>query len=321
MNSPLPVMLCVVACSLLSTEARASDSSATGLSCRDFVPTEEAVERYPDLIGACEAVVERNGELYGQYTAEVRRVSRHSITLHLPATRHTFTLKPDASARALLDGKKSSFEDLVTGQKISIYLSVSQLARPDIEEIALITEEDLILEHPIGLAADGEEVVDGIPARITTSTVRSAAIIESVDVEGRELRLIDVSGNRFSVIADPAAGDLRYLRPRDRIITEYTESRAVLVVPPGTPELPQGGASAIAEEGLMDIEGIETQMLKARVASLNQKTRRATLVDEDGTVHNVLVPEDAPLELVEVGDELRIRITRAVAISIDRPEP
>ena len=60
----------------------------TELSCSDFVPTEEAVERYQDLRGACEGIAEVDGELYAKFAAIVRRAPTGggSIQLYLPAT-------------------------------------------------------------------------------------------------------------------------------------------------------------------------------------------------------------------------------------------
>jgi hypothetical protein len=83
----------------------ANGQEMTQLSCKDFVPTEEARQRFPDLAGACDGVVERDGELFGLFHAEVRRVRGGRVTLHLPATDHTFTVKPDPSLRVLIDGR------------------------------------------------------------------------------------------------------------------------------------------------------------------------------------------------------------------------
>ena len=46
---------------LLSFTGWAQQMTETELSCQDFRPTEEALRRFPDLVGACEAVVVRDG--------------------------------------------------------------------------------------------------------------------------------------------------------------------------------------------------------------------------------------------------------------------
>jgi hypothetical protein len=40
---------------------------------------------------------------------------------------------------------------------------------------------------------------------------------------------------------------------------------------------------------------------------------------EDGTLQSIMVSEDARLDLVKVGDQVRFRVTRAMAISVEQP--
>jgi hypothetical protein len=127
--------------------AQAQEPSA--LTCADFRPTEAAKERFPDLIGACEAVVERNGELYGKFTAIVRRASSRSVTLFIPAVDRTFSIEPQPDARVEIGGRKYRPRELTRGQEIRIYLAASEFAEPDIDEVAFVTEEELIIEHTV----------------------------------------------------------------------------------------------------------------------------------------------------------------------------
>ena len=61
-------------------------------------------------------------------------------------------------------------------------------------------------------------------------------------------------------------------------------------------------------------------MVKATIVSLSMTDRIATLKLEDGGSRTIKVAEDAPLELVGVGDEVRLRITQAVAISVRKAD-
>ena len=119
----------------------------SALTCADFKPTEEALARFPDLVGACESVVERNGELYGLFRAVVRRASSRSVTLYLPVTDHTFRIEPRSEARVLLDGVKTRPRDLQRGQEIRIYLSTSAFTKPNVEEVTLVTESEAVVQH------------------------------------------------------------------------------------------------------------------------------------------------------------------------------
>ena len=353
--------------------ANASAQEMTALSCNDFRPTDEAIERFPDLVGACEGIVERDGELYGLFRAVVRRVWGNNITLHLPATGKTFTARPDSSMRVLVEGKKTRARDLTRGQEIRIYLSVSEFSKPDIEEVAFVTEENVVVDveieevealpttaspwptiagagllllgvgylmrrrrlgaaTPVALLlgisllgaappADAEAKTVQIPGKVVTSTVRSMAIVEAVNKETRELKLIDASGKRFSVVASDLVANFDQIEPRDRIVMEYLESIAIFAVPEGAPEL--GDAAAIEVAPLGDKPGIkttETFMVKATIESLNVSDRLAVLRGENGQVRTVKISDDVPLDLIKVGDEVRMRITKALAVNVRKAD-
>jgi hypothetical protein len=280
-------------------------------------------------------------------------------------------VQADSSQRVLIGGKKTRVRDLVRGQEIRIYLSVSQFAKPDIEEVAFITEEDMIVDIEIervpalpttasiwptlagaGLlllgvgyalrrqrfraelplviivsaafvagspTAKAETETMKKPARVVTATVQSAAIVEAVNKETRELKLIDASGKRYTIVADETVRNFDQIEPRDRIVMEYLESVAILVVPAGAPELGDAAAVELAPLGSKPgISGVETILVKATVESLNLTDRIATVRYEDGSMRTVKVADDVPLDLVNVGDEVRFRITKAVAVSVRR---
>jgi hypothetical protein len=151
LNCALITSLIIITSAFAANTASAaqSESEPSALTCADFKPTPEALERFPDLQGACEAVVERNGELYAKIVAVVRRASNRSVTLYLPATDHTFTIRPESTARVLLGGESARPRDLIRGQEIRIYLATSEFAKPDIEQVALVTEEALLVVQPV----------------------------------------------------------------------------------------------------------------------------------------------------------------------------
>ncbi len=169
-------------------------------------------------------------------------------------------------------------------------------------------------------AAAAAQVVTERPARVLTSTVKSSVIVEAIDYETREIRVIDAGGNRFSIMADEAVNNLEQIQPRDRIVTEYMQSVAIIVATDDLPELPQGAVGAIAPEGdTPGIAGLETVMLRAEITSIDRERRRVGLTDAEGNTSTVPVADAARLDMVDVGDEVRVRLTRAVAISVEKP--
>ena len=296
--------------------ALGSEPETTALSCADFRPSQEAIERFPDLVGACDGVVEMNGELYGRFAAVVRRASAGSVRLYLPATRHTFTVRPKPDARVLVGGRKIRPRSLEPGQEIQIYLSAAEFASPDIDEVLLVSDSTTLIKHPV---AGGTDVK---PARVLSTVVRSEVIVEAVNRETRELKLIDPQGNRFVVVADDRVANFDQIQPRDRVITEYLESVAVVIVPEGV-EAPvdDAGYWNVAPAGdKPGVEGVETRLMTAKVRKIDEAERLLIVENEYGLVTRLQVSEDAPLDMVSVGDEVRLRITNAVAINIVPPE-
>ena len=368
-----PKLLLVLGALLAAGTASAQEPTA--LSCNDFRPTPEALERFPNLIGACEAIVERDGELFGMFRGVVRSVRGTQMTIYLPATDNTLRVRPDSSMRVFVGGRKERPTNLEVGSEFRIYLSVDEFAKPDIEEVAFVTEEDVLVEVVVvtgaalpttaspwpavafggllllgagyvlrrrrvhsgaslavllacGLLisapsakADGHAETIQIPARVVTSTVKTAAIVEAVNKETREISVIDASGRRYSFIASDMVANFDQIEPRDRIVTEYIESVAVAIAPAGAPEL--GDAAAIELAPLGDkpsVKAADTFMVRATIEAVDEKNRTALLRGENGRARTVQVPDDVPMEIVKVGDEVRMRITEAIAISVVEPD-
>lgn len=290
----------------------ANAQEMTQLSCKDFLPTEEARQRFPDFAGACEGIVERDGELFGLFRAEVRRVRGNRVTLHLPATDHTFTVTPDPSSRVLVGGKKVRPRDLATRQEIRIYLSASEFATPDVEEVAFVTESDFLVDVPID-----ELSTVSIPGRVITSTERREAIVESVNKETREIRVVDADGKMHKFVAGDMVANFDQIEPRDRIVTEYLESVAVFVAPAGAPALGDMGLVEVAPIGEKPGVAIaDTFMIAATIDAIDVSERIVALRGDDGFQNAFRVADDVDMDTFKVGDEVRMRVTEAVAISV-----
>jgi hypothetical protein len=159
------------------------------------------------------------------------------------------------------------------------------------------------------------------PGRIITGMIKSEVIVEKIDYQTRAIKVIDATGNRFTVVADDAVTNIEKIQPRDRIVTEYMESVAIFVTPDGAMELPDAAVGAISPEGdEPGIAGLESSMLKASIKAIDRSSRRVTLQDENGNTSSFRVADETPLDNVDVGDEVRVRLTRAVAITVQRPD-
>ncbi|MFB3103616.1 MAG: hypothetical protein ACE1ZA_01705, partial [Pseudomonadales bacterium] len=68
------------------------------------------------------------------------------------------------------------------------------------------------------------------------------------------------------------------------------------------------------------ITGVDTHVVVATIAALNRGDRLVTLETEDGEVRTIKVGKDAHLDMVDVGDQVRLRLTRAIAIEVVKPD-
>ena len=145
MSSPRLIPMILV----LLIVAPAYAQELTELSCADFRPTADALRRFPELQGACQGVVETNGELYAEFKAVVRRATNERVVLYIPAVDRTMEVEPKPDARVKIEGqaRKVRPRALKRGQELTIHMSISELAEPVIDEIALISESTLIIEH------------------------------------------------------------------------------------------------------------------------------------------------------------------------------
>jgi hypothetical protein len=136
-----------------AASAWSQEFTPTELTCDDFRPTEAAKRRFPDLEGACQAVVEHEGELYGEFRAIVRRARPNEVTLYLPVTDHTFVVRPEPDARVLIGTRRVRPRELERGDEVQIYLSKSAFATPNVQEVALASDTGVVVEHTVTSAA------------------------------------------------------------------------------------------------------------------------------------------------------------------------
>ena len=170
-------------------------------------------------------------------------------------------------------------------------------------------------------STEAQETVEK-PARVVKSVLKTSAIVEAVDPETRKVKLLGPDGSRFTVVAGPEVRNFAQIEPRDRLVIEYTESIAVVV----TPHRPD--AAGAGSLGMIDvaapgqkphIAGLETRAVTATIVALDRESRRATLQLPDGSTAKVRTADDAPLELVDVGDQVTAMITESLAISVVEP--
>ncbi len=118
------------------------------MTCNEYLAregrqvTDEARARFANLAGSCMGVVERDGGLYMHTKMVVRAVRGGEVTLYLPASDRTFSVRPDSSARVEIAGRKVRPRDLSRGDELNLYIAAEKFTQPMIDEVAFTTEDD-----------------------------------------------------------------------------------------------------------------------------------------------------------------------------------
>jgi hypothetical protein len=176
----------------------------------------------------------------------------------------------------------------------------------------------------LAVVASGTAIASTVdkPARVVSIIIKRAVIVEAVYPETRELKLLDSQGNRFRVTVDELVPDFDKIEPRDRIVAEYLESVALIVAPHDSE--PLLGDDRVVEVGTEAdkpvIRTAETRLVVATIESINVADRMVSIRTEDGYAHSVKVSDEARLDLVDVGDQVRLRVTTALAVAVQRPD-
>ena len=68
--------------------------------------------------------------------------------------------------------------------------------------------------------------------------------------------------------------------------------------------------------GKPGVAGAETFMVSATIEALNVSDRVATVRGPMDRVRRVRLADDVPIDTIDVGDEVRLRVTEAIAISV-----
>jgi hypothetical protein len=107
------------------------------------------------------------------------------------------------------------------------------------------------------------------------------------------------------------------------VIAKYYESVAVQVREPGAAPVDAGAVQSVstAKPGEKPAsKAIQEVTVTTTIEAINKDNETVTLKGPDGVMKTIKVRDPKNLEKVEVGDEVIITYTEAVAISVEEPE-
>ena len=161
------------------------------------------------------------------------------------------------------------------------------------------------------------------PRIVIADVVELKAKIDAVDQAKRLVTLTDAEGHTVTVKAGPEIKNFDQIKAGDELSIKYFESIAMFIRKGGeAPSASETTAVAVAEKGKEPAAiAVDTFEYKATVEAVHPILRRLTLKGPDGKKRSFRVHEDyKTLSEIKKGDELVIRHTQALAISIDKPK-
>ena len=154
-------------------------------------------------------------------------------------------------------------------------------------------------------------------------TVKVTATVEDIDVANRIVKLKDENGDVTELAVPKKVRNLAQVKKGDQVVATYYEAIAYDVFKAGT-EMPPGAtavASERAKKGEKPGAGVaEATTFTATIEAIDKPASKVTLKGPEGNKVTFKVRDPKKLDVVNVGDQVQITYTRALAISV-QPAP
>jgi len=161
----------------------------------------------------------------------------------------------------------------------------------------------------------------GVPGGVLVGTYRETATVTGIDKEKRKVTLVTPDGAMGTFKAGPDVVNFDQIQVGDQVKATVTQELAVFVRKNGEPTT-TGTATTVAlapvgaKPGALIADTVE---VTAKVSAIDLKQHKATLQFPDGTSKTFKVRPDVDLTTQSVGQEVVIRTTDALAISVEKP--
>ena len=191
--------------------------------------------------------------------------------------------------------------------------------------LALVTAATLIMTScsstPDGEGAAMVATEKGVPGGVMVGTYQVTSTVTAVDPATRKVTLVTPGGKKTVFKAGPEIVNFPQIRVGDQVKATLTEELVVFMATDAPPQ-GQGAAGVVALAPVGAKPGAfvaDTVQVKAKVTEIDHKNHKATLQFPDGSTKKVAVRKDVDLTRRSVGEEVVIRSTEALAITVEKP--
>jgi|SRR3954470_14420540 hypothetical protein len=164
-----------------------------------------------------------------------------------------------------------------------------------------------------------ESYVEGVPGRTIRETYKMTAEVDSVDRANRTVTL-DTHDGKQTIKCGPEVRNFDQIHEGDHVKVEAMTELAVAMADASDTSAPVGaGVVAVAARGAQPAAAMaETQEYLATVTDIDLNAHKATILLPDGRSRKFPVRKDVDLTKRSVGEKVRIRVTMAMAVAVEK---
>lgn len=174
--------------------------------------------------------------------------------------------------------------------------------------------------EPTESSSSSTSMQKGVPGSIVVETHKVTANVTAVDAASRTVTLATADGPR-TVKCGPAVANFDQIHVGDQLKATVTDEVAIYMAAGTAPPITGGAAMvSLAPKGEKPSAVMTgTTQVTATVTAIDVMGHTATLQFPNGTTRTVAVRPDVDLTQRKVGEQVVIRTTQAVAISVEQP--
>lgn len=164
--------------------------------------------------------------------------------------------------------------------------------------------------------------VEGVPGGVYVTRAKATAKVIFVDKAERKVTLLNSDGKKTTLTAGPEIRNFDQIKVGDQLHLDMAEE-LIIHMAGDAPYTARDGAAAVvalaprgAKPGMLLAEAVQ---VTATVAAIDHAGHKATLRFPDGTSQTFPVRPDVDLTKRSVGEQVTVRSTIAMAITVESP--
>lgn len=157
--------------------------------------------------------------------------------------------------------------------------------------------------------------------QVVVNSITLTNTVVSIDPAGRTIELKHADGKTTSYKCGPQVANFAQIKVGDEVKATVVDEMALFLKPASqTQSLAATGATVGARLGSKPgVVSLDTLDLTAKVLAIDPWRHQVTLLTADGRTKPVTVGEFVNLADFNVGDQVNVRLTQALAVLVEKP--